>query len=61
MKEGNIEEIKNFWVSAVTEEGILLFIKVKARIARVDGGYCFSLIQQTTYYKSGEKLYPLYR
>ncbi|MBT9778977.1 hypothetical protein GPL15_21095 [Clostridium sp. MCC353] len=50
-----------FWLSAVSEGGILLFIKVRARISRAIGGYDFTLLQQTTYYRSKDKLCPLYR
>lgn len=53
--------IKIFWVTAVTEEGILLLIKAKARIKRMNGGRYIHLLQQTTYYKSNNKLCPLYR
>lgn len=53
--------IKNFWIAAVTEEGILLFVKVKAKIRKSDRGTQISLLQQTTYYKSNNKLCPLYR
>lgn len=53
--------IKNFWVSAVTEDGILLFVKAKVRIENVQKGTHVILLQQTTYYKSRHKLCPLYR
>lgn len=52
---------KNFWISAVTEEGILLFIKVKVRLKKTNMGMHISLLQQTTYYRSNDKLCALYR
>lgn len=62
--------IKTFWISAVTEEGILLFIKVKAFSTKLtdlpkdESGnikVSLALYQQTTYYKIKNKLHPLYR
>lgn len=61
---------KNFWVSAVTEEGIILFIKIKVLLevkkAKKDNGKIettipITLLQQTTYYKSQDKLCALFR
>lgn len=57
--------IKNFWISGITEEGILLFIKVKARICLLqEKGITkakLSLLQQTTYYESHNELCILYK
>lgn len=52
---------KSFWISAVTEEGILLFIKVKLKIKNCSRGVLVLLLQQSTYHKSQNKLCPLYR
>ena len=55
-------EFVNFWVSAITEEGILLFIKVKASTEIVEENLLKEqLLQQTTYYKRKNKIIPLYR
>lgn len=57
----SIEESERaFWVSAVTEEGILLFIKVKASFKEIEKGILITLLQQTTYYKSNDEIRPLY-
>lgn len=57
--------IKTFWISAVTEDGVLLFIKVKARIRVLQDNNVtkakISLLQQTTYYESHNELCVLYR
>lgn len=53
--------IKKFWISAVTEEGIVMFVKVKARIEKKGETIALLLLQQTTYYKSQGKLEVLYR
>lgn len=53
--------IKNFWISAVTEEGIVMFVKVKAQIEEKGENIALLLLQQTTYYKSQGKLEVLYR
>ena len=57
--------IKKFWISAITEEGVVLFVKIKARITIVqDNGQNkakISLLQQTTYYESHNELCVLYR
>lgn len=60
-KTGADKETKNFWLSAITEEGILMFIKVKADIEYVNDGISIRLIQQTAYYKYKSELKPLYR
>lgn len=52
---------KNFWVSAVTEEGILMFVKAKVKLENAQKSVHISLLQQTTYYKSRNKLCALYR
>ncbi len=63
----NNNVIRNFWISAVTEEGIIMFIKVKVRLSKVEyeetgkTGMRLTLLQQTTYYKSQDKLCALYR
>lgn len=57
--------VKKIWISAVTEEGVLLFIKVKARIRIFQENNVtkakISLLQQTTYYESHNELCVLYR
>ena len=53
--------IKNFWISSVTEEGIVMFVKVKAQIEEKGENIALLLLQQTTYYKSQGKLEVLYR
>lgn len=53
--------IKKFWISAVTEEGIVMFVKVKAQIMKEGEKRKILLLQQTTYYKSQGKLEVLYR
>lgn len=59
--------IRNFWISAVTEEGIIMFIKVKVRLIETEYKemgemkMLLTLLQQTTYYKSQGKLCALYR
>ena len=57
--------IKKFWISAVTEDGVLLFVKVKARIQIIQEHDVvkarISLLQQTTYYESHNELCVLYR
>lgn len=59
------EVIRNFWISAITEEGILLFVKIKACIRVVDKGgetkAQISLLQQTNYFESHNKLCELYK
>lgn len=55
------DSVETFWITGVTEEGILLLIKAKAEIKEVDEGIQIFLLQQTTYYKSNNKLCPLYR
>ena len=61
MKPLNQKDIKTFWVAAVTEEGILMFIRVYALIKNENDVISFDLLQQTTYYKSQNKLCSLYR
>lgn len=65
LKCNNDDCIKNFWLSAVTEEGILLFIKIKARIrVHRDNDLVKAkiiLLQQTTYYESRNRLCVLYK
>lgn len=53
--------IKNFWISAVTEDGILLFVKIKARLTCLENMSQIVLLQQTTYFKSQDELCALYR
>lgn len=57
--------IKKFWISAITEEGVVLFVKIKARIQAVhESGKTrvrIFLLQQTTYYESHNKLCVLYK
>ena len=55
------ETIKNFWISAVTEDGILLFVKIKARLTCLENMSQIVLLQQTTYSKSQDELCALYR
>lgn len=63
----NNNDIRNFWISAVTEEGIIMFIKVKVRLMEAEHKETgemrmrLTLLQQTTYYKSQSKLCALYR
>lgn len=65
LKCDNNDVIKNFWISAVTEDGILLFVKVKARIRIFQENSMtkakISLLQQTTYYESHNELCVLYK
>lgn len=64
-EENNV--IRYFWISAVTEEGIIMFIKVKVRLMEAEYKKTgemrmrLTLLQQTTYYKSQGKLCALYR
>lgn len=53
--------IKNIWLSAITEEGFLLFIKAKVKLQKMDTEVNISLLQQTTYYKSKNDIVALYR
>ena len=53
--------IKNIWVSAVTEEGFLLFIKTKVKLEKKEEKLKVSLLQQTTYYKGRSGIVALYR
>lgn len=53
--------IKKFWIAAVTEEGIVMFVKVKAQLTVNRQRMELLLLQQTTYYKSQGKLEVLYR
>ncbi len=53
--------IKNVWFSAVTEEGLLLFIKAKLKLEKVDNRLKVNLLQQTTYYKGKNGIVALYR
>ncbi len=53
--------IKKFWIAAVTEEGIIMFVKVKARLEKKGERMSLLLLQQTTYYKSKGELEVLYR
>lgn len=53
------EETKIFWVTAVTEEGRLLFIKVKARIEGSDKERRIILLQQTTYCQANNRICPI--
>lgn len=63
--EDKQDMIRNFWISAITEEGILLFVKIKARICVVDKNgelkAMISLLQQTNYYESHNELCVLYK
>lgn len=60
---GIIEEftIKGYTISAVTEDGILLFVKIKARLTCLENMSQIVLLQQTTYFKSQDELCALYR
>ena len=53
--------IKNVWFSAVTEEGLLVFIKAKLKLEEVDNRLKVDLLQQTTYYKGKNGIVALYR
>ncbi|TCT17120.1 hypothetical protein EDC18_101418 [Natranaerovirga pectinivora] len=59
------EEIKNIWVSAITDEGVLLFIKVKLKVdKRLNNqktSYYCQLIQQTSYFKHNRCITALFR
>lgn len=59
------EIIKSIWISAITDEGVLLFIKVKLKIQELvknkKTGYHYQLLQQTSYFKHNKELYTLYR
>lgn len=59
--EDKREGKKNIWITAVTEEGFLLFIKIKIEYMDTVQEQKISLLQQTTYYKSGGGIVPLYR
>ena len=45
----------------MTEEGILLFVKIKARLTCLENMSEIVLLQQTTYFKSQDELCALYR
>ena len=59
------ERIKKFWISAITEEGVVLFVKIKASIQIVqrngEDKARIRLLQQTNYYVSNNKLCVLYK
>lgn len=65
--ENNDRVIRSFWISAVTEEGIIMFVKVKVQLEKKENEkmgeakMLLTLLQQTTYYKSQDKLCALYR
>lgn len=65
VKADSEEIIKNIWISAITDEGVLLFIKVKLKIQSLmkneKMGCYIQLLQQTSYFKHNNKLYTLYR
>ncbi|MBU3130274.1 hypothetical protein [Clostridium tagluense] len=56
---------RTIWISAITDEGVLLFIKVKLRIHSLTkeekAGYYCELLQQTSYFKHNNELHSLYR
>lgn len=54
-------EIRNFWISAVTEEGFLYFIFVKAKLTTENKGkyYKLTLLQQTNHFVQDKELVPL--
>ena len=45
----------------MTEEGILLFVKIKARLTCLENMSEIVLLQQTTYFKSQDELCALYK
>lgn len=62
----DIKEIKRtIWISSITDEGVLLFIRAKINLYPIikEGkeGYCCELLQQTSYFKHNNELQPLYR
>ena len=61
LKSSKEDASKNVWFSAVTEEGVLLFIKAKLGFRSCEAGIQVNLLQQTTYYKMGKKIVALYR
>lgn len=65
VKANSNECIKTVWISAITDEGVLLFIKVKLKIQlqmiNEKEGYYIQLLQQTSYFKHNNELYTLYR
>lgn len=56
---------RTIWISSITNEGVLLFIKVRFRISLLakgeEEGYYFELLQQTSYFKHNNELIPLYK
>ncbi|MCM1161008.1 MAG: hypothetical protein NC412_07275 [Roseburia sp.] len=54
-------EIRNFWISAVTEEGFLYFISVKAKLTEEKKEKCYklTLLQQTNHFVQNKELVPL--
>lgn len=54
-------EIRNFWISAVTEDGFLYFIFVKAKLTAEGKGkdYKLILLQQANYFVQKGELVPL--
>ncbi len=54
-------EIRNFWISAVTEDGFLYFIFIKAKLTAEGKGkdYKLILLQQANYFVQKGKLVPL--
>lgn len=53
------KEIRIVWVGALTEEGVLFFVKLKYLVEKNNNGYSMDLLQQTIYYKSEKGLVPL--
>jgi hypothetical protein len=56
---------KTIWISEITDEGVLLFIKVKLKIKlsmkNEKKHYYIQLLQQTSYFKHKNKLHTLFR
>lgn len=53
------KEIRTVWIGALTEEGVLFFVKLKYQVKKFNNGYSMDLLQQTIYYKSENGLVPL--
>ncbi|HBJ1648377.1 TPA: hypothetical protein LA462_002919 [Clostridium botulinum] len=57
--------LRTNWILIITNEGVLLFIKVIFRISSLAKGedvrYHFELLQQTSYFKYNNELIKLYR
>lgn len=60
LKRENKNVIKNVWVSAITDEGVNLFINVKIEIQNHQDRFRIVLLQQTIYFNHNGKLHNLY-